>query len=415
MAKDPLMPKHPGFPAGLLGTQWQFTIRRANSKVTPLTAWPRHRTMDKSVALADIEFVQALWRHFGTEPFQRGNLDGERLCRLFGREVLPAETGLRPGLLFRPAETQCKPGAEEFPASLRRLYGSRKAMIKKLLIANRGEIACRVIKTAKKMGIKTVAVYSDADRDALHVKMADEAVHIGRRRPTSPTSSIEKILEAIAKTGADAVHPGYGFLSESGPPSPMRLERMPASSSSVRTRAMRSTPWATRSTSKKARRRGQASPPFPAISALIADARGGGEASAGDIGYPVMIKASAGGGGKGMRIAWNDAEEAREGFHARPSNEAAELVRRRPRLRREVHRRSAGTSRSRCSATSTATCSISASANARSSAATRRSSRRPRRHSSTPKTRRAMGEQAVALAKAVGYDSAGTVEFVADQ
>lgn len=100
MAKEPLMPKHQGFPAGLLGTQWQFTLRRANSKVTPLTAWPRHRTMDKSVALADIEFVQALWRHFGTEPFQRGNLDGERLCRLFGREVLPAERAFDPASYF---------------------------------------------------------------------------------------------------------------------------------------------------------------------------------------------------------------------------------------------------------------------------------------------------------------------------
>lgn len=96
MAKTPEMPKHRGFPAGLLGTQWQFTLRRANSKVTPLTAWPRHRTMDQSVALADIGFVQALWQYFGTAPFQRGNLDGERLCRLFGRELLPVERGFDP-------------------------------------------------------------------------------------------------------------------------------------------------------------------------------------------------------------------------------------------------------------------------------------------------------------------------------
>ncbi len=96
MAKTPEMPKHRGFPAGLLGTQWQFTLRRANSKVTPLTAWPRHRTMDQTVALADIGFVQALWQYFGTAPFQRGNLDGERLCRLFGRELLPAERGFDP-------------------------------------------------------------------------------------------------------------------------------------------------------------------------------------------------------------------------------------------------------------------------------------------------------------------------------
>ena len=96
MAKTPEMPKHRGFPPGLLGTQWQFTLRRANSKVTPLTAWPRQRTMDQTVALADIGFVQALWQYFGTTPFQRGNLDGERLCRLFGRELLPAERGFDP-------------------------------------------------------------------------------------------------------------------------------------------------------------------------------------------------------------------------------------------------------------------------------------------------------------------------------
>jgi hypothetical protein len=96
MAKTPEMPKHRDFPAGLLGTQWQYTIRRANSKVTPLAAWPRHRTMDKSVALADIGFVQALWLYFGTEPFERGNLDGERLCRLFGREILPVGRGFDP-------------------------------------------------------------------------------------------------------------------------------------------------------------------------------------------------------------------------------------------------------------------------------------------------------------------------------
>ncbi len=96
MAKTSEMPKHRGFPAGMLGTQWQFTLRRANSKVTPLSAWPRHRTMDQTVGLADIEFVQALFQYFGTAPFQRGNLDGERLCRLFGRELLPAERGFDP-------------------------------------------------------------------------------------------------------------------------------------------------------------------------------------------------------------------------------------------------------------------------------------------------------------------------------
>jgi hypothetical protein len=96
MAKIPEMPKHRGFPAGHLGTQWQFTLRRANSKVTKLAAIPRHRTMDQTVALADTAFVQAIWQYFGTEPFERGNLDGERLCRLFGREILAAERGFDP-------------------------------------------------------------------------------------------------------------------------------------------------------------------------------------------------------------------------------------------------------------------------------------------------------------------------------
>lgn len=96
MAKIPEMPKHRGFPLGLPGTQWQYTLRRANSKVTKLYAMPRYRTLDQTVALADIGFVQALWQFFGTEPFERGNLDGERLSRLFGREVIAAERGFDP-------------------------------------------------------------------------------------------------------------------------------------------------------------------------------------------------------------------------------------------------------------------------------------------------------------------------------
>ena len=96
MAKDPLMPKHQGFPAGLPGTQWQYTLRRANPKVTPLTNWPRHRTMDQTVALADLGFVQALWQFFGTKPFERGNLDAARLSLLFGREVVAVDRDFDP-------------------------------------------------------------------------------------------------------------------------------------------------------------------------------------------------------------------------------------------------------------------------------------------------------------------------------
>ncbi|MDO1584979.1 hypothetical protein [Rhizobium oryzicola] len=96
MAKTPEMPKHRGFPLGLPGTQWQYTLRRANPKVTKLIAMPRHRTLDQTVALADLGFMQALWQFFGAEPFERGNLDGERLGRLFGREVIAAERGFDP-------------------------------------------------------------------------------------------------------------------------------------------------------------------------------------------------------------------------------------------------------------------------------------------------------------------------------
>jgi hypothetical protein len=117
MAKEPEMPKHRGFPAGLLGTQWQYTLRRANSKVTKLTAMPRHRTMDQTVALADIGFVQALWQYFGSEPFERGNLDGERLSRLFGRELLAAERGFDPQSYFAKLKINEALARKNFPAA----------------------------------------------------------------------------------------------------------------------------------------------------------------------------------------------------------------------------------------------------------------------------------------------------------
>ena len=189
-------------------------------------------------------------------------------------------------------------------------------MFKKILIANRGEIACRVIKTARKMGIATVAVYSDADRNALHVRMADEAVHIGPAPANQSYIVIDKIMDAIRRTGAEAVHPGYGFLSENmkfaealeaegvvfiGPPSGA-IEQM-----------------GDKITSKKLAQAAGVST-VPGHMGLIADAEEAAAISA-QIGYPVMIKASAGGGGKGMRIAWSD-KEAREGFQS-SRNEAA--------------------------------------------------------------------------------------------
>ena len=189
-------------------------------------------------------------------------------------------------------------------------------MFKKILIANRGEIACRVIKTAKKMGIKTVAIYSDADRNALHVKMADEAVHIGPAPANQSYIVIEKVMDAIKQTGAEAVHPGYGFLSENakfaealeaagvafiGPPKGA-IEKM-----------------GDKITSKKLAQEANVST-VPGYMGLIEDADEAVKIS-NEVGYPVMLKASAGGGGKGMRIAWND-REACEGFQS-SKNEAA--------------------------------------------------------------------------------------------
>ena len=181
-------------------------------------------------------------------------------------------------------------------------------MFEKILIANRGEIACRIIKSARRMGIATVAVYSDADRHALHVQMADEAIHIGPAPAAQSYIVIERIMEAVRASGAEAVHPGYGFLSENrafaaaleaigvvfiGPPS-AAIEAM-----------------GDKITSKKLAQAAGVST-VPGHMGLIADADEAARIAAG-IGYPVMIKASAGGGGKGMRIAWNETE-AREGF-----------------------------------------------------------------------------------------------------
>ncbi len=188
-------------------------------------------------------------------------------------------------------------------------------MFKKILIANRGEIACRVIKTAKKLGIATVAVYSDADRDAMHVRMADEAVHIGPSPSAQSYIVIDKIIEAIRKTGADAVHPGYGFLSENAAFA-QALEKEGVAFIGPPVGAIQA--MGDKITSKKLAAEAGVST-VPGHMGLIADADEAVKIS-GSIGYPVMIKASAGGGGKGMRIAWND-QEAREGFQS-SKNEA---------------------------------------------------------------------------------------------
>ena len=188
-------------------------------------------------------------------------------------------------------------------------------MLKKILVANRGEIACRVFITAKKMGIATVAVYSDADRDSLHVQMADEAVHIGPSVSSDSYLAINKIIQACRDTGADAVHPGYGFLSENGHfrdsldaagiifigPSKEAIESM-----------------GDKITSKRIAEQAGVNT-IPGYTDVVRDADHAIEISA-EIGYPVMLKASSGGGGKGMRVANNDGD-CREGFE-RATNEA---------------------------------------------------------------------------------------------
>src|SRR5204863_4877503 len=181
-------------------------------------------------------------------------------------------------------------------------------MFKKILIANRGEIACRIIRTARKLGIKTVAVYSDADRDGLHVEMADEAVAIGPPPAAQSYLLIDKIVEACRSTGAQAVHPGYGFLSEREA-FPVALEKAGIAFIGPNPRAIAA--MGDKIESKKAAAKAKVST-VPGYLGEIADAKEAVQI-ADEIGYPVMIKASAGGGGKGMRVAFN-AKEAAEGF-----------------------------------------------------------------------------------------------------
>ncbi len=279
-------------------------------------------------------------------------------------------------------------------------------MFDKILIANRGEIACRVIKTARKMGIKTVAIYSDADKKALHVEMADEAVHIGPPPANQSYIVIDKVMAAIKETGAQAVHPGYGFLSENakfaealeaadvafiGPPKGA-IEAM-----------------GDKITSKKIAQDADVST-VPGYMGLIEDAEEAVKIS-NQIGYPVMIKASAGGGGKGMRIAWDDTE-AREGFQSSKNEAANSFGDDRIFIEKFVTQPRHIEIQVLCDAHGNGIylgereCSI------------QRRNQKVVEEAPSPfldeATRKAMGEQAVALAKAVGYASAGTVEFIVD-
>jgi propionyl-CoA carboxylase alpha chain len=276
----------------------------------------------------------------------------------------------------------------------------------KILIANRGEIACRVIKSAQSMGIKTVAVYSDADRNALHVQMADEAVNIGP--PPSAQSYLcgDKILQACLDTGAQAVHPGYGFLSENSE----FCETLAAAGIvfiGPKTRAIQA--MGDKITSKRLADEAGVNT-IPGFADVLRDGDHAVEI-ANKLGYPVMLKATAGGGGKGMRVAYND-DECREGFE-RASNEArtgfgddrmfAEKFIEEP---RHIEIQIIADSQGNVVYLNERECSL------------------QRRHQKVIEeapspfldgaTRKKMGEQAVALAQAVEYQSAGTVEFIVD-
>jgi propionyl-CoA carboxylase alpha chain len=280
-------------------------------------------------------------------------------------------------------------------------------MFKKILIANRGEIACRVIKTARRMGIKTVAVYSEADRDALHVEMADEAVLIGPPPAAESYLLIDRIVDACRKTGAEAVHPGYGFLSE--------REAFPRALAEAGIVFIGPNPGAIAAMgdkieSKKAAAKAKVST-VPGHLGVIEDDRHAVKI-ADEIGYPVMIKASAGGGGKGMRIAHSKTEVA-EGFKLAKAEAKSSFGDDRVFIEkfivdpRHVEIQVLGDKHGNVIYLGERECSI------------QRRNQKVIEEAPSPlldeTTRRKMGEQAVALAKAVHYDSAGTVEFVAGQ
>ena len=283
----------------------------------------------------------------------------------------------------------------------------RGRVFKKILIANRGEIACRVIRTAQRMGIATVAVYSDADAEALHVRMADQSVPIGPAAAAESYLKIERIVEACRATGAEAVHPGYGFLSENAGfaralaaagvtfigPGPEAIAAMGDKIESKRI----------------AHDNGIST--VPGYLDVIPDADSAVKVAR-DIGYPVMVKASAGGGGKGMRIAASDAE-VRDGFRSAASEAKSSFADDRIFIEkyieepRHIEIQVLGDEHGNIVHLGERECSI------------------QRRHQKVIEeapspfldnaTRKAMGRQAVALARAVGYRSAGTVEFIVDR
>ncbi len=277
-------------------------------------------------------------------------------------------------------------------------------MFKKILVANRGEIACRIIATAKKMGIATVAVYSDADRDARHVELADEAVHIGPSPSRESYLRADRIIEACKRTGAEAVHPGYGFLSENADfAKKVEEEGIVFIGPKHRSIAAMGDKIASKKLAKEARVN-----TIPGWNDAIDSAERAVEIAK-DIGYPVMIKASAGGGGKGLRVAFND-QEAFDGFTSCRNEALASFGDDRVFIEkfvvepRHIEIQVLGDAHGSVIYLNERECSI------------------QRRHQKvieeapspfiSDDTRRAMGEQAVQLARAVDYQSAGTVEFV---
>jgi propionyl-CoA carboxylase alpha chain len=277
-------------------------------------------------------------------------------------------------------------------------------MFKKILIANRGEIACRVMKTAKKMGIKTVAVYSEADREARHVQMADEAVCIGPAPSRESYLVMDRIIQACKDTGAEAVHPGYGFLSENEQFA-RRCEEQGIVFIGPKHQSIAA--MGDKIASKKLALEAKVNT-IPGFNEAIEKAEDAVKIAQG-IGYPVMIKASAGGGGKGLRVAFND-KEAFEGFTAcrtealNSFGDDRVFIEKFVEGPRHIEIQILGDSHGNVVYLGERDCSI------------------QRRHQKVieeapspfidPATRKAMGEQAVALAKAVNYQSAGTVEFV---
>src|ERR1051325_3839642 len=284
---------------------------------------------------------------------------------------------------------------------------ARAGMFKRILIATRGEIACRIIKSARRMGIETVAVYSEADRDALHVEMADEAVPIGPTPAAQSYLLIDKIVEACRATGAEAVHPGYGFLSEREA-FPIALQKAGIVFIGPNPKAIAA--MGDKIESKKAAAAAKVST-VPGYMGEIADTKHAVKIAE-EIGYPVMMKASAGGGGKGMRIAFNR-KEVEEGYPLAKSEAKSSFGDDRMFIEkfivnpRHIEIQVLGDKHGNVIHLGERECSI------------QRRNQKVIEEAPSPLldevTRKKMGEQAVALAKAVGYDSAGTVEFVAGQ